>query len=324
MSFEFSGNLSNYLSLRDSLSQDARQGPWTFAAKIYTDVNDDMAIISYGDGDSSSKYVQFQVSDYLGTTRTLVCLDRNGSFRVAQTSSGFSIDTWTYCIMTIEDTPDRNVEWDDGTSSSTGNNTQSLADTTGNDHVIIGQSSDSSPDSPFDGLLADLCVWSKVLSASEIQDYLDDLDPAEIAAADLDVLVYGRVDDANIFDNEGTEGGTFSETGSVPFNANNPPALTTSSFDYTITDSMDMGDTQSKNVELTRTITDDIDVGDTITTDLPALDWQLSDGVAMSDTITKSTVITRTFTESMGMGDTVTYFQADTLSQKKIRRRMDE
>lgn len=193
--YEFSG-LNNYLHVTDG-NAIAQATPITVAAWIKPDTASGTdGIVDRDESSNSDRVFQFRLSD--GTLQA-ICFVNDTTLQTASSASTVATGEWSFVAFTF-DGSDIHVFINSGTSAGTAALSGNLsADATG---ISIGARSrynalDETPADEFDGAVAEVACWNRVLSKSEL-DGLASGNSALFYTTDLDwyaPLVDDYVDD---------------------------------------------------------------------------------------------------------------------------------
>jgi hypothetical protein len=134
--------------------------PFTMAAWYYVTDANFRSIMFIGDLSSSSNYHEL----YVNGTDTVRARTRAGGANEAVTTTTGSLNNWEHACGVWTSATDRAAFLDGG-----GKGTETTSRTpTGIDRTSIGRRSDSSPEIPFNGRIAEAAIWSVALSDAEV------------------------------------------------------------------------------------------------------------------------------------------------------------
>ncbi|MHC4475710.1 MAG: LamG domain-containing protein [Planctomycetota bacterium] len=162
MSRSFTRTSSQYLQA----SQSAVTGPpFSMACWFNTsNLTDSMVLMCMANSASHTNLYNLLASGNIAGDRVRAqSRDSSGSV-FAETSSGFSVDTWHHGCGVWVSTNERRAYIDGGNEGTYLANKSP----TGIDVVSVGRVSDASPGGYYDGLLAEAAIWDSALSESEV------------------------------------------------------------------------------------------------------------------------------------------------------------
>ena len=139
--------------------------PWTMACWFRSDdLTIDQVLMWLGDKDVADQYV------FLGAAGTfagdtVIALTDAGGISSAETSTGYSADTWHLATGVWVSSTDRRAYIDGG---SKGTNTTSRVLSNASDRVSIGRAGDSTPGNYMSGRIAEAAIWDVALTDTEI------------------------------------------------------------------------------------------------------------------------------------------------------------
>ncbi len=139
--------------------------PWTMACWFRSDdITIDQVLMWLGDKDTADQYV------FLGAagTRagdTVLALTDAGGISFAETSTGYSVNTWHHAAGVWVSATDRRAYIDGG---SKGTNATSRVLSNASDRVSIGRAGDSTPGNYMSGRIAEAAIWDVALTDTEI------------------------------------------------------------------------------------------------------------------------------------------------------------
>lgn len=161
MARSFDVGSSQYLEIDQAVVPNE---PFTMAAWAYAlDIDNHFSILFLGDKDSGSDYHVLRMRG--GTVGDPIGACTNDGAAVwANTSSGFSANTWHHVAGVWSATNSRAAFLDGGSKGT--NNTPKTVD--GEDRVSIGRTGDSTPLYYHDGYVAEAAFWNVALTDAEI------------------------------------------------------------------------------------------------------------------------------------------------------------
>lgn len=139
--------------------------PFTMACWFYSDdVTAAQVLMWVGDKDTTNAYVRISAQGDVAGDPVRFTLAPGGGSLHANTSTGYSADTWHHACAVAATSSDRSVFIDGG---SEGTNTTSDF-VPGEDRVAIGRTADSTPALYMSGRIAEATIWNIALSNAEV------------------------------------------------------------------------------------------------------------------------------------------------------------
>ena len=160
MSRLFDDAASEYLE--DTSGAPVSAAPLSFSCWFYSDdIAVSQCLIQIQDKDAGDHYFSLRAMGGVGGDPIRWQVREGATIRNADTSGGFSADTWHHAFAVERSSTDREV-YVDGANS--GTNTDSAVPGT-QDSISIGRMGDSTPTQYMSGRIAEVAIWSVDVSA---------------------------------------------------------------------------------------------------------------------------------------------------------------
>jgi hypothetical protein len=159
MARTFDDASSQYLELGSAVVTDP---PFSISAWFYCDDDTNWQTLVFlgdsADDDADTHRLQLESAG-----ASVVMTSKHTGWKAANTSVGYSENTWHHACGIVAATDDRSV-FIDGGSKGTNNDNEVVE---GVDQTSIGRNSDAVPDNYFSGSLAEIAIWNTGLSDAE-------------------------------------------------------------------------------------------------------------------------------------------------------------
>jgi len=230
--YDFGGSSGDYAEINSSPISGSES--YSVAGWVKTsDVTNGLVPFWIGDKDDIARYGACQLNgNVAGDPATAVL--RQSTTLDAETSTGYSADTWTHIACTLTYSSGGNdtvIAYIDGGDSGTDN--AAISDATW-DRVSLGRYADSTPCCNYDGLLAYWAVWNVVLTSGEVATLAAGGCPTSTQGASIVAYWPMQSDGSGTIEDEDT--GTYDLTisGTVTFDGADNPSVSCGTFVPTI------------------------------------------------------------------------------------------